>query len=102
MWEQLENAAQIQAYWSDNSVSITVNIKKEEFDQLDEALSRYQTRLKAVSFLPNSDHSYQQAPYQEITEKEYKDMMKKIKPLDLSFAEHEVTDKFCDSDVCQI
>ena len=33
--------------------------------------------VSGISFLPYSDHSYQQAPYQEITAKEYKEWLKK-------------------------
>jgi len=102
MWEQLENAAQMQEHWSDNSVSITVDIKPEEFSELEEALVRYQSRLKTVSFLPLKDHQYKQPPYEEITEEQYTTMMSSIKKLNLNKAEHEVTDKFCDSDVCQM
>lgn len=101
IWEQLENAAQMQAHWSDNSVSITVEIKEEERGELAQALSRYQSRLKTVSFLPPS-HSYEQAPYEEISAETYQELSKKIKPLNLNQTDHEVTDKFCDSDVCQI
>ncbi|MBU1067540.1 HNH endonuclease, partial [Patescibacteria group bacterium] len=102
MWEQLENAAQMQEHWSDNSVSITVTVKPEEKDQLVEALDRYQSRLKTVSFLPLKDHNYEQAPYIKITEKEYKRLVKKLKKLDLSKTEHEITEKFCDGDTCTI
>jgi len=32
---------------------------------------KYFDEVSGVSFLPHSDHSYQQAPYQECTEREY-------------------------------
>jgi len=99
MWEQLENAAQMQAHWSDNSVSITVTLK--EGDDLQQGLERYQNRLKTVSFLP-PEHGYTQPPYEEISEEEFKRLTSSIKKLNLAKAEHEITDKFCDSDVCQI
>ena len=101
IWEQLENAAQMQKYWADNSVSITVTVKPEEKDQLVEALERYQTRLKTVSFLP-LEHGYEQAPYIEITKKEYEKMVKELKSLDLSSSKHEYTEKFCDGDTCTL
>lgn len=102
IWEQIENAAQMQAYWSDNSVSITVDVKPHEADQIPLVLDRYQTRLKTVSFLPTVDHGYVQPPYEEITKEKFEELNATIKKLDLSKAEHEVTDRFCDSDVCQI
>jgi hypothetical protein len=102
IWEQLENAAQMQEYWSDNAVSITVTVKPEERSQLVEALERYQSRLKTVSFLPLKDHNYKQAPYIEIDEKKYLEMVSKISEVDFSSTKHEVTEKFCDSESCSI
>jgi hypothetical protein len=71
MWEQLELAAQVQKYWADNSVSVTVTFNKREREYINVALQLYESRLKSVSFLPLSEHSYKQAPYQEITREEY-------------------------------
>lgn len=102
MWEQLENAAQMQYYWSDNSVSITVTFKKEEANQIKDALELYETRLKSVSFLPLDDHGYEQAPYITITKEEYEKMIEKIKPLKIKNDSHEVTEKFCDGEACTI
>ena len=102
VWEQLENAAQMQYYWSDNQVSVTITFKKEEESDIPKALALYETRLKAVSFLPLRDHEYKQAPYQEITEEEYTEAMKQLKPLSLRKAKHEVTDKFCDGESCVV
>jgi len=102
IWEQLENAAQMQEHWSDNSVSITITVKPEEANQVAEALDRYQSRLKTASFLPLMDHSYEQAPYIKITKEQYEEMASKLKSLDLSMAQHEITEKYCDGDTCQL
>ena len=102
MWEQLENAAQMQKYWSDNQVSVTVTFRDEEAKDIKFALELYEDKLKSVSFLPLENHGYAQAPYIEITEKEYEKMVKDIKPLDLKSSEHEFTEKFCDGDTCTI
>ena len=34
-------------------------------------------RLSGISFLPYSDHTYRQAPYQECTKEEYEELSKK-------------------------
>ena len=104
MWEQLELAAQLQAYWADNQVSVTVTIKPEEADGVSHALSMYENRLKSVSFLPLSDHQYEQAPYEEITEEEYTKLAGRLKKVKLNPVEEEdrVIDKFCDGDSCVI
>ena len=104
MFEQLELAAQMQCYWSDNQVSVTVTIK--EGEDVAAALSMYETRLKAVSFLPLKKHGYKQAPYEEITEDEYLDMIDGLKRPKLNIGmedDGKTFDKFCDADgVCEI
>ena len=101
IWPQLELAAQMQEHWADNQVSCTVYVPDHEKEQLALALSMYETRLKGISFLPYNNN-YEQAPYEAISEEKYIELIKNLKPVDLSNAYHEVTDKFCDSDVCQI
>ena len=102
IWEQLENAAQMQYYWSDNSVSITVTFQKDEASQIKDALELYETRLKTVSFLPALDHGYEQAPYITITKDEYEKLSKKIKPLAITGNVLDSVDKYCDGEACVI
>lgn len=103
VWEQLENAAQYQHYWSDNQVSITVDVTENDFDDMAPALELYESRLKSVSFLPYKDHGYKQPPYEEIDKKTYEKMSKKLKPYDLSkIIKPGFGTKFCDGDVCEI
>ncbi len=49
--------------------------------------------VSGISFLPHSDHSYKQAPYQEVSKEEYEDLLsrmpKEIRWEDLSFYETE-------------
>lgn len=103
MWEQLENAADYQKYWSDNQISITVSFKPEEAKDIKRALKVFEDKLKGVTFLPLKEHGYVQAPYETISKKEYFVIKSGIKPLDLkniSFRPKGV--KFCDSDKCII
>ena len=102
MFEQLEMAAQMQHYWADNQVSVTVTFNKEEAKQIKYALELYETRLKGVSFLPLDDHGYTQAPYEAISSKEYEKMVKKIKPLTGIDIQHDKTEMFCDGDKCEV
>jgi hypothetical protein len=104
MWEQLELAAAMQYYWSDNSVSVTVTVKPEELKDIKYALELYETRLKTVSFLPLSEHGYVQAPYEAITKEEFEALNSKITPV-TSFSNaktHEVTDMYCTTDYCEL
>lgn len=104
MWEQLENAAQMQRHWSDNSVSITVSFKADEAKDIPRALELYESRLKTVSFLPLEDHGYQQAPYITITESEYNDAVAAVKATNMTEATHDetATPRFCDGDTCTV
>jgi ribonucleoside-triphosphate reductase len=103
MWEQLELAAQMQQWWVDNQVSVTVTFSPEEAGSIQRALELYETRLKGVSFLPLKDHGYRQAPMETITEEEYNDMISGITPITaLDTATHEQTERFCDGDVCVV
>jgi len=104
IWEQFANAADLQKHWADNQVSITVSFQNGEHKDIKTCLEVYETRLKSVSLLPllESDHGYEQAPYIEITEKEFKKLSKSLKPINFATAVHEVTDKFCDGDKCEI
>ena len=101
MWEQLENAAQMNKYWADNAVSVTVTFSEEEAKDISNALSLYETRLKSVSFLPLEDHGYEQAPYQEIMEEEYLSAIKNLRKINWGKKDtHEVTEMYCENDHC--
>jgi len=104
LWEQMENAAKMQYYWSDNSVSVTVNFKPSEANQIQGALEHYETRLKTVSFLPLEDHGYIQAPYITISKEKFDEYSAKLKPV--SFTSLSSIDKKieggCDGDKCEV
>jgi len=102
MWEQLENAAQYQAWWADNQVSCTITFHNGDSKDIKYALSLYETRLKGISFMPLEDHKYEHAPYQEITEKQYKEYIAKLKKLNLATVTNEVIERYCDSGKCEI
>lgn len=108
IWEQMENAAAIQYYWSDNCISQTVTVKKEEIGQIKDVLECFEDKIKTVSFLPLDEHNYEQAPYEEIDKEKYEFMIKDLKSI--KFRKKEIIDdkgardmnKYCDSDKCQI
>ncbi len=103
IWEQAENAAAYQKYWSDNQVSITITFKEEEADQIEYVLECYEDKLKSVSFLPIKEHGYKQAPYEEITKEKYEDILSKIKPLDLDTTkDRAIGERFCDTEACEV
>ncbi|MFO7973787.1 MAG: fused protease/ribonucleoside-triphosphate reductase [Candidatus Hydrogenedentota bacterium] len=103
VWEQVENVAQMQYYWADNQVSATITFKSEEARDIPRILELYETRLKSISFLPMVEHSYAQAPYQEISKEMYEHAVARQAPLDFSHMyTDEAQDLYCDSDKCEI
>jgi ribonucleotide reductase alpha subunit len=81
--KQLDMVAKLQSIWSDNAVSVTAYYDMEELPVLKDWLKdNYEKSVKSVSFLLRDKHGFQQAPYQEITEDQYNEMLAKIKLLD--------------------
>lgn len=102
IWEQMALAADLQRYWADNQVSVTVTFKKHEAKEIQTCLEVFEDRMKAVSMLPLNDHGYVQAPYIEIDQATYESLMVNITPMDMSGKKREVQDMFCDGESCQI
>lgn len=106
IWEQFQNAADMQKYWADNQVSITVTFKQNEINQIARVLECYDNQLKSVSLLPLSEHGYEQAPYIEASREEIKKYMETLLPIDFSILTKEgdnaEANKFCDSTGCEI
>jgi len=110
MWEQLNLASFLQAYWSDNQVSATITFSPSEKKDLVRALEYNQYRLKGVSFLPRLEEidgkkPYEQMPYEAITQAEYLRRSALLKPLDfskLTGTADAAGEVFCDGDSCQL
>lgn len=92
--EQLELWRIYQDYWCEHKPSITVSYKDSEFLAIGQWMYNNFDSVSGVSFLPYSDHTYQQAPYEEISEEEY-EAMQSLMPKDVDFsklAEYEQED----------
>ena len=104
MWEQLELAALMQAYWADNQVSVTIDFDPEtEGPQIQRALEMYAHRLKGLSFMPRSNHGYVQAPKRVCDRAEYEEYKASLTAYSFEgLSTHEIDDKFCDGGLCEI
>jgi len=103
IWQQFANAADLQAYWADNQVSITVTFNSDEAKDIEACLDHFQTRLKSISLLPISDHKYEQAPYIKISEKKYHELKNKITgDISIEVNAHDTDDQFCDGAKCEL
>jgi ribonucleoside-diphosphate reductase alpha chain len=82
-----------QRAWCEHKPSITVSVKEDEWMEVGAWVYKHFDEVSGISFLPHSDHSYKQAPYQEVTEEEYNNLVAKmpaeIRWEDLSFYETE-------------
>jgi hypothetical protein len=103
LWEQLTLVKELQYYWSDNSVSVTVTFKPEEANDLGYVIEYFRPYVKSLSFLPLEDHSYTQAPYISCSKEEYEEYYKSLKKLNLNkimIKHHE--EKYCNNDSCEV
>jgi ribonucleoside-diphosphate reductase alpha chain len=66
-----------------NNVSTTVTIKPEEWEEVGEWMWANRNDFTALSVLPFSDHTYTQAPFEDITEEQYNEMVTHLHKIDL-------------------
>ncbi len=76
--EQLEMWKIYQVYWTEHKPSCTVSVREDEWMEVGAWVYKNFEYMCGVSFLPMSDHVYIQAPYQDLTEDEYNEWMKKM------------------------
>lgn len=100
IWEQLAFVADLQKYWSDNGVSVTIKFDQNEIKQIEPALNVYQDKLKAVSFLPKDNKHYRQLPFESITKEAYESYANTIIPGEIFSDSEGVGEKYCDGDKC--
>ena len=109
--EQLEIWKMYQLHWCEHKPSITVYVKEEEWLQVGAWVYENFDVMSGVSFLPHSDHSYKQAPYQEVDKKTYEEWLAKtprnINWMDLTNYEKEDTttsskELACTAGACEV
>ena len=69
--QQLELWKTYAEYWCEHKPSVTISVKEEEWIPVGTWCWENFDYLSGVSFLPHSDHTYKQAPYQDISKKTY-------------------------------
>jgi ribonucleoside-triphosphate reductase len=69
--EQMETWLAYQRHWCEHKPSITVTVRDDEWMEVGAFVYKHFDEMSGVSFLPHSDHTYQQAPYQEIDKATY-------------------------------
>ena len=67
-----------QRHWCEHKPSITVSVKEDEWMEVGAWVYEHFDEVSGISFLPYSDHTYKQAPYQDITKQEYEEWVSKM------------------------
>ena len=109
--QQLEMWMIYQRHWCEHKPSVTITVRDDEWMEVGAFVFKHFDEMSGVSFLPHSDHTYQQAPYQDCTKEEYNAMLDKF-VYDINWsqlAEYEKEDTTagnqtfaCSGDVCEI
>ena len=109
--EQLELWLTYQRHWAEHKPSVTISVKENEWMDVGAWVYEHFDEVSGISFLPFSEHTYQQAPYQDIDEAQYKDWVKKMpKKVDWSklqdFEKEDTTsggrELACTAGVCEV
>jgi len=73
--EQLKLWKAYQDFWCEHKPSVTVYYTDSEFLSVAQWIWDNFDTVSGISLLPTSDHIYQQAPYEEIDESQYKELV---------------------------
>ena len=76
--EQLELWLTYQRHWCEHKPSVTISVRDNEWMSVGAFVYEHFDEMSGVSFLPHSDHTYQQAPYQDCTKEQYQEMLSKM------------------------
>ena len=92
--EQLELWLTYQKHWCEHKPSVTISVKEEEWMEVGAWVYKHFDWMSGVSFLPFSEHTYQQAPYQDTDKEGYEFLLKQMpKKVDWSkLSEYEMSD----------
>jgi len=89
--EQLELWLIYQRHWCEHKPSVTITVKDDEWPEVGAWVWKHFDEISGVSFLPHSNHTYQQAPYEDITKEQYEVLLKEM-PTDIDWSDFVETD----------
>jgi ribonucleoside-diphosphate reductase alpha chain len=88
--EQMKYWKHIQDNWCEHKPSITVYYGADEYMELGAWVWEHFDEVSGVAFLPRLEHTYEQAPYEEITKEQYEELKATMPTIDWSqFTEDE-------------
>jgi ribonucleoside-diphosphate reductase alpha chain len=77
-WKQLSLWHTYAKEWCEHKPSVTVSVKEDEWVNTSAWVYENFDDISGISFLPFSDHTYKQAPYQDCTKEEYTELLSKM------------------------
>ncbi len=98
---QVERQVLLQTEWADNAVSTTISFREDEKDELAALLKKHAKDMKSISCLPKA-HGYEQPPYEQITELQFKEMSAKIDHDHPLTSGGDLDTMECESGICPI
>ena len=92
--EQLELWLTYQNHWCEHKPSVTISVKENEWLEVGAWVYKHLDYMSGVSFLPFTDHTYKQAPYQDCSREEYEMLLGKMPKIVEwnKLSEYELTD----------
>ena len=108
--EQLEMWLVYQRHWCEHKPSVTVTVRDDEWMEVGAFVFKHFDEMSGVSFLPHSEHTYQQAPYQDCTKDVYDKLSSEFGHIDwVKLQDYEKEDTTnssqtfaCSGDSCEI
>lgn len=67
-----------QRHWCEHKPSVTVYVKPDEWEEVGNWVYDHFDEVSGIAFLPHSEHTYQQAPYQDLTKAEYDEWVSRM------------------------
>lgn len=108
--EQLENYLTFMRHYVDHNASVTIHVRENEWDDVEQFIWDYWDEIVAVSFLSLDDSFYQLMPYESIDKEEYEKRVVNMKPFIPSLlskyekeeTELDIGESDCDGSSCPI
>ena len=109
--KQLELWLTYQRYYCEHKPSVTISVREHEWMDVGAWVYKHFDEMSGVSFLPHSDHTYQQAPYEECDSTVYEELLSKMpESVDWDLiSEYELTDQTvgnktlaCTGSICEL
>jgi ribonucleoside-diphosphate reductase alpha chain len=76
--EQLEVWKLYAVNWCEHKPSVTISVRDDEWLEVGAWVYKNFDLCSGISFLPHSDHTYQQAPYQDCDEETYEELLSRM------------------------